>query len=334
MSGSAPGRFSAALDLLRPRTFFRTLARVDSLVDSTRSLAQTVDALRVQTAQLTAIQQIDWERRFDLTRLDKWLDAERIGQHVSAAIEAVPLELEPFPHMVVENWLPQDVYDQVLDAMPPAIFFQSTRDEHWALRSGIAPLYCRQVWAFVANTLAGDILHRALNAKFERVIRDYIQTFCPAFPSDAPVTMHPSDGRLMLRRPGYDLQAHRDPKWGFVTALMYLAKPGDSEAFGTQIYSVRDDVEAPNANVYYVERERCRLVRDVPFRANSLLVFLNSVGAHGAAIPPDAQPATLERYIYQFRLGPTSKTIAQMMQLMTPERAARWAGSKASRLAY
>ena len=44
--------------------------------------------------------------------------------------------------------------------------------------------------------------------------------------------------------------------------------------------------------------------------------------------------ATLERYIYQFRLGPTSKTIAQMMQLMTPERAARWAGSKASRLAY
>ena len=87
-------------------------------------------------------------------------------------------------------------------------------------------------------------------------------------------------------------------------------------------------------NVYYVERERCTLVRDVPFRANSLLVFLNSVGAHGAAIPPDAQPATLERYIYQFRLGPTSKTIAQMMQLMTPERAARWAGSKASRLAY
>ena len=236
--------------------------------------------------------------------------------------------------MVVDDWLPRDVYDQVLDAMPPPIFFQSTRDEHWALRSGIAPLYCRQVWAFVANTLAGDILHRALNTKFERVIRDYIQTFCPAFPADAPVTMHPSDGRLMLRRPGYDLQAHRDPKWGFVTALMYLAKPGDSEAFGTQIYKVRDDVEAPNANVYYVERERCTLVRDVPFRANSLLVFLNSVGAHGAAIPPDAQPATLERYIYQFRLGPTSKTIAQMMQLMTPERAARWAGSKASRLAY
>jgi hypothetical protein len=64
-----------------------------------------------------------------------------------------------------------------------------------------------------------------------------------------------------------------------------------------------------------------------------MLVFLNSAGAHGAFIPSDARPANLERYLYQFRLGPTTKTIGRLLELMPPERAARWAGSKVGRVA-
>jgi hypothetical protein len=92
------------------------------------------------------------------------------------------------------------------------------------------------------------------------------------------LTLHPSDGRIMLRRPGYQLMPHRDPKWGFVTGIVYLAREGDSEAHGTQLYRVRDDSQAPTSRVYYVEPDNCELVKDVPFRANSMLVFLNSEG--------------------------------------------------------
>jgi len=332
MSGQTPGRLRAAVDLLRPRTFFRTLSRVDPLVDATRELTSAVEALRVRTEQLLTIQRLDWERRDDVAGIRRWLDRAPIETHVAAVVADAALEHDPFPHLVVEPLLPPDIYARLLDALPPPVFFAGGRDEHWAVPSGVAPLYSRQVWAFVANTLAGDILYRALNAKLEPVVRDYVRTFCPALPADTAVALHPSDGRIMLRRPGYTLEPHRDPKWGFVTALMYLARPGDSEEFGTQLYRVRDDPEAASGSVHYLDRAQCELVRQVPFRANSMLVFVNSVGAHGASIPADAQPANLERYLYQFRLGPTSKVISRILSLMPPEKAALWAGTKASRL--
>jgi hypothetical protein len=332
MPGSPPGRLRAAVDLLRPRTFFRTLARVDSLSDSTRNLTAAVDALRVRTDQLMTLQRLDWEQRAEVAGMRRWLDAEAIERHVLDAVAAAPLVADPFPHVVVESLLPPLVYQRVLEAVPPPVFFQGGRDEHWAVPSGIAPLYSRQVWHYVANTLVGDVLYRALNARFAGVIRDYIETFCPAWPKDAEVALHPSDGRIMLRRPGYDLAPHRDPKWGFVTALIYLARPDDSEEFGTQLYRVRADAEAASGSVHYLDRAQCELVTTVPFRANSMLVFLNSVGAHGAFIPQDAQPADLERYLYQFRLGPTSKVISRMIGMMSPDRAALWSGTKTGRL--
>jgi hypothetical protein len=62
-----------------------------------------------------------------------------------------------------------------------------------------------------------------------------------------------------------------------------------------------------------------------------MLVFLNSVGAHGASIPADAKPANLERYVYQFRLGPDVRAIKQLMSLMPNDRRTRWAGAKAQK---
>jgi len=62
------------------------------------------------------------------------------------------------------------------------------------------------------------------------------------------------------------------------------------------------------------------------------LVFLNSEGAHGASIPKDASP-DLERYIYQFRLGPTGTVINRLLQLMPPDKAAMWANAKTDRAA-
>jgi len=332
MSGQAPGRLKAAVDLLRPRTFFRTLSRVDPLVDATRDLTAVVETLRIRTDQLLAIQRLDWEQRGELATINRWLDAKRIDAHVADVVARAALERDPFPHFIVEPLLPPDIYERIIEAVPPPVFFAGGRDEHWAVPSGVAPLYSRQVWAFVANTIAGDILYRALNARLESVIRDYVRSFCPALPEDTAVALHPSDGRIMLRRPGYDLEPHRDPKWGFVTALVYLARPGDSEEFGTQLYRVREDAEAASGSVHYPDRSRCELVRTVPFRANSMLVFLNSVGAHGAFIPADARPATLERYLYQFRLGPTTKVISKLLSLMPPEKAALWSGAKALRL--
>jgi hypothetical protein len=89
---------------------------------------------------------------------------------------------------------------------------------------------------------------------------------------------------------------------------------------------VDHDREAKSAAPYWIDEKQCRLVEDVKFVPNRLLVFLNSEGAHGAFIPPDAEPADLRRYIYQFRLGPTLEAIGTLKAMLPEERQPLWAG--------
>ena len=67
----------------------------------------------------------------------------------------------------------------------------------------------------------------------------------------------------------------------------------------------------------------------VPFRANSMLVFLNSRGAHGATIPADA-PASLERYSYQFYVAPEKAQLTELIRQL-PEPLRRMWQSKGGR---
>jgi hypothetical protein len=324
-------RLSSAADLLRPQTFFRTLARVDQLVDTTRELTTAIEALRVRTEQLAAIERLNWEQQEDLARLPKQLDRDRISAHVHAAVAAAPLCDEPFPHVVVNEWLPPDVYDIVIDGLPPSVFFadREVRRQRLLVPFSFAPAYARHVWHFVAEEIVGA-LNEALSRKFEGAVREYVGQFCPRWFDEPRRPLHPSDGRIMLRRAGYLIEPHRDPRWGFLTGLVYLARPGDLEVYGTDLYRVRDDVEASDDKPLRFAPERCELVKSVPFRANTLFAFLNSRGAHGASVPADA-PASLERYVYQFRLGPDPTAMKQLLSLMPPAQRARWSGGKTQR---
>jgi hypothetical protein len=107
---------------------------------------------------------------------------------------------------------------------------------------------------------------------------------------------------------------------------MYLARPGDDERWGTQLFEVDDDAEAAGAAPHWIADSRCRLVADVAFKPNRALIFLNSSGAHGAQIPADAQPPDLERYAYQFRIGADRRSIERIRAELTPEQQALWAG--------
>ncbi len=129
----------------------------------------------------------------------------------------------------------------------------------------------------------------------------------------------------MFRRGGYRIRPHRDPKWAFLTCILYLARPGDDEAWGTQLYYVDDDREAKNVAPHWIDEKQCRLADDVKFVPNRLLVFLNSVGAHGASIPADVPPET-ERYIYQFRIGPTLDMMQMLKSKLPAERQPLWSG--------
>lgn len=264
-----------------------------------------------------------------MTRLERVLDEPRIAAHVDAAIAAAPLLHDPIDHLVVDQLLPEDVYELLLDAIPPVVFFSDNDPvkQDLPIPMAFGPTFHLRAWGFVDEVLSRRIIipavmrrfHGELQLYYDTIFGDGMRERANALPQST------SGGRLMLRRPGYHLSPHRDPKRSLVTCLMYLAKPGDSEAHGTALYRVDDDREAHYKQTYYPEREghRCTLARMVPFKANSMLAFVNSRGAHGAGIPADA-PATIERYAYQFYIAPDNDALGALIRSLPKGRKEMW----------
>ena len=247
--------------------------------------------------------------------------------YIADAVKGAPLKLEPFPYVVVDDLLPSTLYRCLLKGIPPLELFENhpTGKQQLDVPLSLAPTFSHRVWRFMSDVVVEKVITPLVLEKFRAPIDEWITRNWPTLsPSSLPLSVN--GGRIMLRRRGYRILPHRDPKWAFITCILYVARPNDNEAWGTQLYDVDGDQEAVSAAPYWIDPKQCRLVEDVAFRPNRLLVFLNSTGAHGAHIPADAQPETLERYIYQFRIGPTSDSIAMLKSMLPEERQPLWAG--------
>ena len=72
-----------------------------------------------RTALLAQAARFDDDRRDVLARLPQVLNEERVLAHVRRAIAAAPLQSDPCDHIVVSDLLPDDVYQAMLEAIPP-----------------------------------------------------------------------------------------------------------------------------------------------------------------------------------------------------------------------
>lgn len=354
-------RVLGILETVRPRTIARTVRSVQDLAAvsrelkrsvqdlqqasarneersaaleaEVRALRQAVEELRVREARLRTIYRQDIEQAPAMPALDRVLRADAIGRHLERAVEAASLHLHPFPHAVLEDLFPQPFYDALLQGIPAVEFFDGpSNKQRMMVPFELAPAYSRRVWAFLLEQVVDGALGPALVRKFSEPLAQWLRGSWADLddrPLESLAKLQSTDGRILLRRRGYMIPPHRDPKWGFLTCLLYLARPGDNAAWGTQLYAVDNDSEASTVSPHWIRPDRCRLVKDVPFRANSALVFLNSQGAHGARIPEDAEPPDLERYIYQFRIGPTAASIRRLVAMLPEAQRDLWSGKVA-----
>jgi hypothetical protein len=346
------GRLRGALGVLRPRTVARTQRAVDTLttemqetrraltqlnddlsarLDTVRALRDQIAALTRRESQLRAIVRADAELDDALSSLAKACDERKVEAHFRAAVDRTELELYPFPHCVIRDVFPLSLYNALVRGIPPIELFADKPFNKQQLRVPfpMAPVYGRRVWNFFVHQAAPRIVQPLLVEKFREPLREWIASNWPSLAHDPfgpPMEFNTSDGRILLRGRGYRIKPHRDPKWGFLTSILYLARENDSESWGTQLFAVDDDEPARGARPHWIDPAKCHLVGEVPFRRNSMLVFLNSTGAHGAHIPPDAEPANLERYIYQFRIGPNSAATRTLMAQLSEDAVPLWEG--------
>jgi hypothetical protein len=326
--------------LLRPRTLARLVKSSEDDRRQIRELLESISRLESELAtvtrrerQLRAIAVADAELEPKSRRLDQILDYNTISAHVRAAVAAAPLRDDPFPYAVVDGLLPDTLYNALVDGLPPAELFsdRAINKQQLVVPLELGPAYSRRVWGFMADAVVPEMIAPAVVEKFRAHATAWLTHNFPAAganPIDT-IAMTCSDGRILLRRPGYYIPPHRDPKWGFITCLMYLARRGDSERWGTQLHRVTGDDEALGARPHWIDEQKCEPVEHIAFRRNRALVFLNSVGAHSAQIPADADPPDLERYAYQFRIGASAEAIKSLVDGLPADRRAVWAGKGA-----
>lgn len=290
--------------------------------DQRRELTRLVRAYSVDAEQLDRIRSV----------ADIW-DTQTIASHVRDVVEAAPVQTDPMPHLVLEPLLPDGAFRLLRDAVPPEEFFEG--EKHLDLRGiGLAttlvPLLSKVVWRSLRTEIIGRVLAPALAARFRPYASDFLRlSLGDDFVDEAlALPLHPHGLRLMLRRRGWSLPPHLDPRDQFITTLLYLAKPGEPESYGTQLFRVlQKDFVAGWANTYYPEDDglRCELAKTMPYRGNVCLSFLNlGGGAHGASVPADAKPAGLKRLVFQFYIGPEREDLEALIERLPPERKAAW----------
>jgi hypothetical protein len=301
--------------------------KINELLRQLEAMGERLSQLALRESELRTILEREAELDPHHDRLLEVIGNPHLADHVNGAIEGAPLQLQPFPYIVIDKLLPGSFYRTLLKGIPPVQLFANkpAGKQHLDVPFALAPMYSHRIWRFMADTVVPTMIAPRILEKFRASTNDWIARNWPDLAPEE-VDLHTSGGRIMMRRRGYRILPHRDPKWAFITCIFYLARPGDSEAWGTQLYEVDRDQEADTASPYWIDAKRCRCVNDVAFRPNRLLVFLNSGGAHGAHIPPDAEPETLERYIYQFRIGPPTATIARLKSMLPQERQPLWSG--------
>jgi len=306
------------------------LARaVERLEAAQRDVVLQAERMERHAKELKEASRLNDKHREVIATLDTQLDLARVAAHVRQSIAHARLELDPFPHIVPESLLPDDIYRLTLTAIPPEVFFgqKDPIKQNIRIPMDFGPILSTRVWDFI-DLVAREAIRPAILEKFREPLARHIDAIFGAGHREAAAALPQSvaGGRLMLRREGYHLNPHRDPKRALVTCLLYFARPRDSEAFGTQIFRVHHDREANYQETYYPEEcgGQCELVKVVPFRPNTAVMFLNSGGAHGVDIP--TSHAGVERHSFQFYIGPDQEALDAVVAGLPPERRALWRG--------
>ena len=101
--------------------------------------------------------------------------------------------------------------------------------------------------------------------------------------------------------------------------LLYLARPGDPESYGTDLYA-SGPLPPRRTGIFYPAKQGIAVERvaTVPFRANTALVFITPRSVHGAELPADSDDM-LERVSYQFLACLDDQARRMLSKWRTPE---------------
>ncbi|MBI4486247.1 MAG: hypothetical protein HY655_09575 [Acidobacteria bacterium] len=246
-------------------------------------LAAGMTTLQRRMEQLAALHERG-EEVGRIARLERVLEFDRVVAHVRAAVARAELAGDPVPHLLVSDLLPAEVYAAVLDAIPAAVFFNGRVAQGQELRvpPRLAPMVSIITWMFVDEV--GRLLSDLLVARLAEPLAAYARARFPSLPpfGDWGVDITVTESRLVRRGPGYVGPPPADGRWDLINGVVHLARHQDTAEYGGRLQT-----------------------QEIAFRANSMVTWVGPPEAHVHVSIPRHAPPNLERYTYEFRVGPT-----------------------------
>jgi hypothetical protein len=248
-------------------------------------------------------------------------------------LDDVKAEIDPYPHVVVEDVLPEEVCDALIREMPPLHVLTSGEPlgdnkrfnfsyDDAVTTPGISPLW-RDV---LGQAMSQNFLDRVLRI-FGPSIRDFYPDFEKRFASLDQLVAVPR-GKKKSRRPNnvmLDAQIavntpaltggtsvrppHLDRTDKIFIGLLYLRLP-DDDSKGADLELLRPK-DGPLVYGYQrmLPQEKTVHVRTVPYRRNTLVLLLNTPRSLHAVTPRQATPFT--RYFINL-VGETAESLFQV----------------------
>lgn len=215
---------------------------------------------------------------------------ENLRKHIEAKFSETSSEVSPFPHMVIGNFFPDDVFAQILEYNP----FKANVGVEWLEKGKSAnvtsrtPYHARKQINFHSDQsfeapqeqknfwnelkdcfLADDWFPALVASKFDTLFRfrfgdivddaDFLSLFRREF-------------FLQRHEPGYYIGPHTDiPTRVFTCIFSFASKPG-FEKFGTELLSPNQRLDRCWGNDHY-EPEGFTVQKVAPYSPNSFLLF-------------------------------------------------------------
>jgi hypothetical protein len=227
------------------------------------------------------------------------------------------IQLDPFPHVVVEDALPGDLCDQ-LRASYPSLESQgvdaSADNLRWSTKardidkipnlSGLwtemIQFHTSQAFLDQVLTLFAQPLRELFPTRFSSalaltqqraVVRDHKNLSPGQLALDAQIS-----GNTPVKTPGAPRGVHFDAPNALYGGLYYLRDDSDDSLGGDlQIWKWKDSYSHEKKSGEYREGVRLRhveLVKTVPYKANTFVFFINSIDSLHAVTTREATPHT------------------------------------------
>ena len=289
-------------------------------------------ALRTLETRLASLERITSADARHAQELWKWQWKTAFTDacsRVAGVVSDAPVHGQPGGYLALEEVFPAEVYDLIVASLPSGEWFEAGTSTERHLRPSEfrddMPRLTALVWKFIDSEITTAIRDAALPRLRPFLEARYTDLFGPGHADRALEIPHETFPGTLLLRQGPIEEPQVAPRRTTISVVMNLARRDDPRAVGTRLYSVDPDFIPIHINAAYPHAHgfQCVPAAHVASRPNTAVILVNS---RVATAPHVGDDPGLDRFTYEFGIGPALPELVDLVAKISPALQQPWLG--------